>query len=95
MNETMLCMQRGEIAIPGGAIYEDDLTYISHGQMESEGLTYPGGLFVEPKRHVASIADLGRAEAERIGWLISVASRGLMCESAERVYVEVAREVSA
>jgi hypothetical protein len=52
-------------------------------------------LFVEPKRHVASIADLGRAEAERIGWLISVASRGLMCESAERVYVEVAREVSA
>ena len=80
---------RGEITMPGGAIFEDDLVYVSHGQMKPDAFAYPGVLFIEPKRHVPSMADLVRAESERIGWLASVVSRALLNEGAERNYLDV------
>ena len=57
---------RGEVDVPGGALYEDDLVYVSHGKLSEEtGRGYPGVLFIEPKRHVDGLAELTDAEAER------------------------------
>jgi histidine triad (HIT) family protein len=80
---------RGELQMPGGVVYQDDLVYVSHGTMKPDGLTYPGIFFVEPRRHVPTMADLTRPESERVGWLASVVSRALAREGAERSYLEV------
>jgi diadenosine tetraphosphate (Ap4A) HIT family hydrolase len=82
---------RGEIAIPGGTVYEDDLVYASHGKPPDGATTqYPGLLFVEPRRHVPGMSGLTRAEAERVGWLVSRLSRALeTSEKAERTYLAV------
>ena len=82
---------RGEIAIPGGTVYEDDLVYASHGKPADGATTqYPGLLFVEPRRHVPGMSGLTRAEAERVGWLVSRLSRALeTSEKAERTYLAV------
>jgi len=40
---------QGEIAIPGGAIYEDDLLYAGHIKMNEEQPTYLGYLMIETK----------------------------------------------
>ncbi len=69
---------RGEIDVPGGVIYEDDLVYVSHQAMaEGQSTAYPGVLFVEPKRHAPGLADLTDAEAERIGLLTSRLAQAL------------------
>ena len=83
---------RGEVDVPGGALYEDDLVYVSHGKLSEEtGRGYPGVLFIEPKRHVDGLAELTDAEAERIGLVAKRAARALE-EAAEavRVYTAVA-----
>jgi histidine triad (HIT) family protein len=80
---------RGELEMPGGTIYQDELVHVSHGEMKRDALAYPGVLFVEPKRHVPTLAELTRAESERIGWLSSVLSRALLGEGAERTYLAV------
>lgn len=80
---------RGRVQTPGGAIYEDDLVSVSHQGLEKGQATYPGVLFVEPKRHVAQVADLTRDEAERLGWVCSVVSRALQGEGASRTYLAV------
>ena len=80
---------RGEVEMPGGVLYEDDLVYASHGALDSHS-GYPGVLFVEPKRHVPGFPGLTPAEAERIGLLMSRLSRALEAASgAERTYVAV------
>ena|SRR5919198_6468333 len=59
---------RGEIAIPGGAIYEDDWVYAGHRQIpEGQAATYLGYLFAEPKRHVPGWAELSDGEAQALG----------------------------
>ncbi len=82
---------RGEIEIPGGTIFEDDLVYSSHRILDpGQDSTYPGVLFVEPKRHVPGMAGLTRPEAERVGLLTSLLAGALeSCEGAEHTYVEV------
>ena len=90
--ECFVCQkQSGAYEIPGGALYEDDLVYASHGTIaDGESETYLGTLFVEPKRHVTGFADLTRAEAERIGLLTSRLARALEhSEGAEHTYVFV------
>ena len=79
---------RGEIEIPGGVVYEDDLVYSSHQAFpDGEPRTYRGILFVEPKRHAEGLGDLTAAEAERVGLLTSRLARALRhSEGAERVY---------
>ena len=85
----MCSKQRGELDVPGGVLYEDDLVYASHGALDSDS-GYPGVLFVEPKRHVPGFPDLTPAEAERVGLLIHRLSRALEAvTSAERTYVAV------
>jgi histidine triad (HIT) family protein len=82
---------RGRIDVPGGALYEDDLVYASHGIIpEGKSRTYLGTLFVEPKRHVPGIAELSDREAQQIGLLSSRLARALkQSEGAEHVYVFV------
>ncbi len=82
---------RGEIEVPGGVIYEDNLVYASHQAMdERQPTAYPGVLFVEPKRHAPGLADLTDAEAERIGLLTSRLARALRAtQDVERVYSAV------
>ena len=96
MSETCFICQKhnGTIAVPGGAIYEDDLVFVGHR------LPYPpdkpienvylGYFFVEPKRHVASLADLTEAEAKQVGWMITRVGQALKTsEGAEHIYLFV------
>jgi diadenosine tetraphosphate (Ap4A) HIT family hydrolase len=81
---------RGERPPPGGPVHEDDLVYASHafdllGTGEDSYLA--GHLMVEPKRHVAGLADATDDEAAAIGRLVSRLARALVAsEGAEHVY---------
>jgi histidine triad (HIT) family protein len=82
---------RGEVVIPGGAIFEDDLLYCGHAWSQDEDLgIYLGACIVEPKRHVASWADLNDEEGSRIGITVRDVAKALKeCEGADHVYVFV------
>jgi diadenosine tetraphosphate (Ap4A) HIT family hydrolase len=82
---------QAEVEIPGGAIYEDDLVYAGHAQMrDGQATAYLGYLMIEPKRHVAGLADLDDKEAAALGLLASRISRALKAsEGAEHVYAFV------
>lgn len=82
---------RGEITLPGGAIYEDGLLYVGHAQIrDGQDAVYLGYLMVEPRRHVAGLADLNDEEAQALGLLVSRLSRALQAsEGAEHVYAFV------
>jgi diadenosine tetraphosphate (Ap4A) HIT family hydrolase len=82
---------RGEIFIPGGAIYEDDLFYCGHAQIrEGQTQAYLGYLMLEPRRHVRGVEDLDPQEAAGLGPTLSRIARALHeSERAERVYVLV------
>jgi len=82
---------RGEILIPGGPIYEDEVVYIGHVKIrEGEASAYLGHLMVEPKRHAPGLADLTDTEAQALGFLVARLSRALKAsEKAEHVYAFV------
>ena len=74
--------------VPGGAIFENDLIYISHAQLWGNEVShYLGHLFIEPKRHVAELAYLSLAEAREIGAWTTLAAKVLqeLC-AVEHVY---------
>jgi histidine triad (HIT) family protein len=48
---------RGEIVIPGGAIYEDDIVYAGHLRIDTYP-AYSGYLMAETKRHTPGLAEL-------------------------------------
>jgi diadenosine tetraphosphate (Ap4A) HIT family hydrolase len=79
---------QGEIVVPGGIIFEDDLISVSHAQLIGEEKDhYLGHVFVEAKRHVPELADLTEQEARAIGLYISrVAQALLQTEGMEHVY---------
>jgi hypothetical protein len=60
VGDCFICRKhRGDIAVPGGAVYEDDLVYAGHAALpEGEPTAYLGFLLVEPKRHVAGLPGL-------------------------------------
>jgi histidine triad (HIT) family protein len=84
---------RGEIEVPGGPIYEDDLLYASHignPHPQKEQAVYLGYMFVEPRRHAPGLADLTDVEAQAIGLLVTRLSRALkVTEGAEHIYAFV------
>lgn len=91
-NDCLVCRKhRGEMNVFGGVIYEDDLIYISHAQLwGEEEAHYLGHVFVEPKRHVAEVADLTEEEAQRIGVYTSrIAKALLQTENMEHIYIFV------
>ena len=79
-DDCLVCRKhRGELAIPGGPIYEDELIFVSHAQLWGEKTDkYLGHLFVEPKRHVAELGDLTEEEAQALGLHVSRVSRALV-----------------
>ena len=87
--DCMVCRKHlGLEVVPGGAIYQDDLIYISHaGLWGAERDHYLGHLFVEPKRHAAGLGDLTEEEAKVIGLFTSRLARALKhTEGVEHVY---------
>ena len=86
---------RGEVSIPGGAIYEDDLVYASHAQIrEGQTTAYLGYLMVEPKRHVPGLEGLTDEEAAALMRLVTRLSRALKAtEQAEHIYLLVFGEL--
>jgi len=81
---------RGDVTIPGGAIYEDDHVYIGHVSAQNPANVYLGYVMVEPKRHAPGLADLTDSEAQTIGLWVSRVSRALKAtEHADHVYAFV------
>jgi histidine triad (HIT) family protein len=85
--------ERGSL-LPGGPVAEDELVVVSHLSPYLPGRAvkpvYLGHLFVEPRRHAPGLADLTDAEAERVGWWCTRASRALRAVAgAEHVYAAV------
>ena len=80
-SECLVCRKhKGEIDIPGGVIYEDDLIFVSHAQLwGDEKEHYLGHVFVESKRHVAELADLTEQEAQAIGLFTSRIAKARYC----------------
>lgn len=92
LSDCFVCRKhRGELDIPGGAIYEDALLYASHGAIpDGQTTTYMGVLFVEPKRHVSGLAGLTETEAQALGLLLTRLSQALtVSEHAEHIYAFV------
>ena len=90
--DCLVCRKhRGEVAVPGGAIYEDDLIFVSHAQLwRDEKEHYLGHVFVETKRHVAEVADLTDQEAQAIGLYTSRIARALLhSQNMEHIYIFV------
>jgi histidine triad (HIT) family protein len=82
---------RGQIDIPGGAIFEDEVVYCGHAwPQEGDGEVYLGACVVEPRRHVESWGELSDQEAGRLGMSIRDTARALIqSEQAEHAYVFV------
>jgi histidine triad (HIT) family protein len=87
--DCLVCRKhRGLEKIPGGAIFENSLVFISHAQLWAEETThYLGHLFVEPKRHVPELAQLRPIEAKELGLFLSLAAKAIqaVCET-DHVY---------
>lgn len=94
-DETSACFvcrkHRGEVAIPGGVLYEDGLVYGGHVAIpDGQHAVYRGWLIVEPKRHAPGLADLTDEEAQALGLLVARLSRALKAVAgAEHVYAFV------
>ena len=87
--ECFICRKhKGLENIPGGAIFEDELVYISHAQLwKNETKHYLGHVFVEPKRHLPLLADLTKEESQAIGYFTSLVAKALVeILSVEHVY---------
>lgn len=76
---------RGELAAPGGIIYEDALWRIEH---ILEPVPMAGWLIAKPLRHVTSFGDLTEAEAVAFGPLMRRAMSSLQrVVGADKVYL--------
>ncbi|MCP4360349.1 MAG: HIT domain-containing protein, partial [Chloroflexi bacterium] len=82
---------RGEIELPGGAIYEDALVFIGHGfNPDTQADHYLGHVLIEPKRHVPGLDGLTDEEARQIGLLTTRLGRALKeVTQAEHIYLFV------
>jgi diadenosine tetraphosphate (Ap4A) HIT family hydrolase len=91
MRDCFVCdKHRGNVEVPGGAVYEDELVYVSHMWGPGSHESYLGYLFIEPRRHVPGLADLTPEEGERVGSLMARLSLALReAEGAEHVYTAV------
>jgi len=80
----------GEIVIPGGAIYEDDLLYAGHVGTQEGQAAYLGYIMVETKRHAPGLADLTDVESQAVGLLVARIGRALRdSEKVEHIYAFV------
>lgn len=80
---------RGELPIPGGLIYEDDLLAVCHIQnLEGDpNDTYLGYVMIETKRHIPGLAELTSREAQAVGLMaLRLACALKESEGAEHLY---------
>lgn len=71
--------QRGEIFIPGGPVFQNELIFISHAlPFGKEKDHYLGHVFIETKRHIPELSQLTEAEAKQIGLYTQRISKALM-----------------
>lgn len=94
LEDCFICRKhRGEIAIPGGILYQDNLVYGCHiggPEQIAEHTAYLGYLMVESRRHTPGLADLTDEEAQATGLLVIRLSRALKaCTNAEHIYAFV------
>ena len=92
VDDCIVCRKHnGEGRIAGGAIFENELIFISHVQLWGENKThYLGHLLVVPKRHVAGLADLSDEEAQAVGLYTSRAAKALLATvDIEHIYTLV------
>jgi diadenosine tetraphosphate (Ap4A) HIT family hydrolase len=90
VSDCVVCQKhRGEIEIPGGAIYEDALLFASHALIPAGNETaYLGQLLIETKRHADGIEDLTQDEAAAVGALARRLSRSLKTVTqADHIYL--------
>jgi histidine triad (HIT) family protein len=80
---------RGEVQVPGGAIYQDDIFCVGHSGIPEEAADiFLGALMLEPKRHIACFSELTNEEAARMGILIAALGRALRkTEGVEHIYL--------
>lgn len=67
--ECVICRkQRGELPLPGGPIYTDDLVFACHAQLwDEQPDQYLGWLVLETRRHTPDLTSLTEEEAVQIG----------------------------
>ena len=58
----------GDIAAPGGVIYDDGLWFVSH---HTGPFTDPGELILKTHRHCESLGELNGSEANALGPILS------------------------
>jgi diadenosine tetraphosphate (Ap4A) HIT family hydrolase len=76
----------GQIDVPGGVFYRQELVVGFHLPLFGESRTYPGHLLASPRRHVAGFGDLTRDEAAAVGLAMSALAGALREAGAARVY---------
>jgi diadenosine tetraphosphate (Ap4A) HIT family hydrolase len=81
---------RGQLAAPGGAIYDDGLWRAEHA---IEPIPMVGWLVLKPLRHVETFADLTAEEAARFGTIAHRLAQALTAElGAIKVYLSLYAE---
>lgn len=82
---------RGEVMIPGGIVYSDDLFVVGHaGVPDRLEDIYLGYLMIETRRHTPGLDDLAVGEAIGVGVLARRLAQALKAtEAAEHVYAFV------
>lgn len=68
---------RGEGPLVGPLIWQDDLLVVTHRPVGEELTGGPGHVFVETRRHVASLADLAAGEVDAVARAVWLVARGL------------------
>ena len=95
MAACFVCAKHRDLSsVPGGEIAADAHAVVSHLPLATPAHDAPevylGYLFVEPRRHVAELAELDRDEAASVGQLTALAARGLQrAVGADHVYAAV------
>lgn len=73
-DDCFICRKhRGQIEIPGGLLFEDDLVVVSR----PANIDYPAYLMLDTRRHVWELADLTAVESEAVGRTVSRMARAL------------------
>lgn len=73
---------RGPLAAP--VVYSGDLVVVTHRLRGTRPGVVPGYLFVEPRRHIAGLADLTAAEVQALAEAVHQGARALEAELAPR-----------